>query len=76
MSFRRIQDEDAFILTEFVRASKHLLKFSPTHQVCAQFAVIGHPYLARLLANGHDMQACESLMRCALNLPQPARMTA
>ena len=74
MTFQRLQNTDAYILMEFVRATKYLLIFQPTPAIQAEMAVVGKPYLQRLLNNGHSLQTCADLMRAAHGLPsRPVR---
>jgi len=71
-----IKYTDAYILMEFVRATKYLLAFKPTRETQGEMAKVGMPYLRRLQANGHDLQTCADLMRAAHGLPQqPVRCT-
>ena len=70
MSFQRLQDTDAYILMQFVAATKYLLAFKPSREIQAEMATVGMPYLRKLQANGHDLQTCADLMRAAHGLPQ------
>jgi len=66
---QRLQNTDAYILMQFVAATKHLLAFKPA-EAQREMALLGMPYLRKLQANGHDLQTCADLMRAAHGLPQ------